>query len=65
MAGKYLREEVEVRCEVRRELGTDWGCRLLTALSQLAPQAWPSAEGSCLAQGDSRCSEAACIQWLV
>lgn len=25
MAGKCLREEVEVRCEVRRELGTDQG----------------------------------------
>lgn len=65
VAGKYLREEVEVGCEVGRELGTDQGSCLPTALSQLAPQAWPSAEGSCLAQGDSLCSEATCIQWLV
>lgn len=33
----------------------------LLMLSQVAPQAWPSAEGSCLAQGYSLFSEAMCI----
>lgn len=40
-------------------------CCLLVAHSQVAPQAWPSAEGSCLTQGYCLFSEATCFQWLV